>query len=66
MSQVPPRLRGRWTKDRRLEAALEAVGQLPLRSLITHRIPLDEVPDAYARLAEGDREMLQVLLTYDT
>jgi Threonine dehydrogenase and related Zn-dependent dehydrogenases len=66
VSTVPPQLRGRWTKDRRLEAALEAVGQLPLRSLITHRIPLDEVPDAYARLAQGDHEMLQVLLTYDT
>lgn len=66
VSRVPPVLRGRWSKDRRLAAALEAVGQLPLRALITHRVPLEEAAGAYARLAAGDPEMLQVLLTYDT
>ena len=66
VSMVPPLLRGRWSKQRRLDTAVRAVGQLPLESLITHRIPIGEVTDAYRRLAAGDPEMLQVLLTYDT
>lgn len=66
VSRVPPGLRGRWSKVRRLQTAMQAIRDLPVGSLITHRIQLDDVADAYARLADGDTTMLQVLLTYDT
>ena len=66
VSRVPPALRGRWDKDRRLDMTIAAIRDLPIAPLITHRIPIEAAADAYARLADGDTSMLQVLLTYDT
>jgi len=66
VSKVPPNLRGRWGKERRLDTAMQAIRDLPVGSLISHRIHLDDAAEAYTRLADGDASMLQVLLTYDT
>lgn len=65
VSTLDPPLRGRWTRDRRLETAMERLDDLPVDRLITHRVPFDEASDAYD-LLDGDGERtLQVLLTYD-
>jgi predicted dehydrogenase/NADPH:quinone reductase-like Zn-dependent oxidoreductase len=55
----------RWTEGRNLEEILRllATGRLVVDDLITGRYPLERAPDAYHRLAHGDRARA-LLLTY--
>ncbi|MDI9569690.1 MAG: bi-domain-containing oxidoreductase [Pseudomonadota bacterium] len=55
----------RWTEQRNFEAVLEAMraGQLRVKDLITHRIPLEEAPGAYDNLLH-DPAALGVILEY--
>ena len=55
----------RWTEQRNLAAALEAIqaGQLRVDELITHRFPLSDAPVAYEKV-RTDRHALGVLLGY--
>ncbi|MFC6962985.1 hypothetical protein ACFQL7_06080 [Halocatena marina] len=63
MSTLSPESRGRWTKTRRLNTALDRLQALPIESLITHQIPFADAPSAY-RLLDESQSPLQVLLTY--
>lgn len=63
VSTLSPESRGRWTKTRRMNTALDRLQALPIESLITHRIPFDDAPSAY-RLLDESQSPLQVLLTY--
>jgi len=57
----------RWTEGRNLQAVLTLIdqGQLDVRSLITHRIPIDKAQQAYALIAGKSRAaFLGVVLTY--
>jgi predicted dehydrogenase len=55
----------RWTEQRNFEAILAALaaGRLDVSTLITHRIGLDEAPQAYNIIAT-DRSALGVILEY--
>jgi predicted dehydrogenase/threonine dehydrogenase-like Zn-dependent dehydrogenase len=55
----------RWTAQRNFEAVLDMLGdgRLDVAPLISHRIPLDKVEDAYA-LIESENESLGVLISY--
>ena len=64
VSTLAPDSRGRWTKTRRMGTALDRLRALEVGSLITHRIPFDDAPDAYRLLDERPDDALQVLLTY--
>ncbi|UPM42747.1 zinc-dependent alcohol dehydrogenase [Halocatena salina] len=64
VSTLSPELRGRWSKSRRVDTALDQLRTLPVASLITHRIPFTDAPSAYRLLDEGSESPLQVLLTY--
>jgi len=64
VSTLDPELRGRWTFDRRTDLALERLRELPVDSLVTHRIPFADAPEAYRLLDDDPEETLQVLLTY--
>jgi 2-desacetyl-2-hydroxyethyl bacteriochlorophyllide A dehydrogenase len=66
VSTLNPELRGRWDKRRRLETAMNALRELAVEELISHRIPFPEAPQAYRLLEENPEDALQVLLTYDT
>ena len=65
VSTVDPSLRGRWSRDRRLQTAVDRAGSLPLSEFVTHRVPFAEASRAYELLDDpgGDRP-LQVLLEY--
>lgn len=63
VSTLAPECRGRWTKDRRMDAALDRLRALDVASLITHRVPFDDAPSAY-RLLDERTDALQVLFTY--
>lgn len=65
VSTVAPGLSGRWTKERRLAAALDLIGTLRPSALVTHRFPLDRGADAYRQACDTPDTGLQVLFTYD-
>lgn len=65
VSTLSPTLRGRWTTDRRLETAIDRLGEIDTESIITHRIPFTEAASAYHRLDTRPESTIQVLLTYD-
>ncbi len=64
VSTLAPELRGRWTFDRRTDATLENLTALPVESLVTHRLPFEDAPEAYRLIDERPEDALQVLLTY--
>jgi 2-desacetyl-2-hydroxyethyl bacteriochlorophyllide A dehydrogenase len=60
-----PELASRWDSDRRMDTVLGLLGRLELGELITHRIPFEGAPEAYAHLDERPEEALQVIFTYE-
>jgi alcohol dehydrogenase len=65
VSTIDPRHRGRWDKDRRLRVARDLLDDIETDALVTHRLPFDEVGEAYRLLDERPEEAVQILLTYD-
>jgi threonine dehydrogenase-like Zn-dependent dehydrogenase len=65
VSRIAPRLSARWTKDRRLRLALEALSAAPAGKLVSHRFPLERAADAYRLLDDSPESCVQVLLTYN-
>lgn len=64
VSTVDPALRGRWSRPRRLATARRWLDRLDLERLITHRIPVEDAPDAYELLDRRPEDAVQVLFTY--
>jgi len=54
----------RWTKRRRMRAAEEVLAEASVGDLITHRVPIERVAEAYELVDRRPSECLQVLLTY--
>jgi 2-desacetyl-2-hydroxyethyl bacteriochlorophyllide A dehydrogenase len=65
VSTVDPALTGRWSKKRRLQAAWEMIRRVHPGRLISHRIPIDSVGQAYELLDRRPEDALQVVLVYD-
>jgi len=59
-----PELAPRWDRERRTDTVLALLGRLDLEDLITHRLPFDRAPEAYALLDERPEEAVQVVFTY--
>lgn len=64
VSHIPPALRGRWTKARRLELAWDTLRGLELDAIVTHRVAIEDAASAYELLDQRPGEALQVLLRY--
>lgn len=69
VSSIAPDLRGRWDRERRREAAWRELRRLAgehriADRLVTDRVPVDDAPAAYRRLAADDTDAIQVLFTY--
>ena len=64
VSTISPELRGRWDRDRRMDAALERLDRIPADELITHRIPFERAAEAYQLLDSGTDKTVQVILEY--
>ena len=64
VSTISPELRGRWDTERRMAVAWEELDALPVESLVTHRLPIEEARRAYELLDAQPAEALGVLLTY--
>jgi len=65
VSRLPPALSGRWDRARRRAVAWDALPRVDVAALVTHRFALGRAAEAYARLAAGPKEALQVLFTYE-
>jgi 2-desacetyl-2-hydroxyethyl bacteriochlorophyllide A dehydrogenase len=65
VSTLDPELRGRWTKDRRLEAAWDRLRDVATERLVTHRIPFQDAGEAYRLLDGGPENAVQILLTHE-
>jgi len=65
VSTIPARLRDRWDGDRRREAVVALLDELPLAALATHGFPFDHAADAYAALDEGLRGLMHAALVYE-
>jgi len=65
VSTLAPELRGRWTKERRMETAWDRLRELPTERLVTHRIGVENATEAYQLLDDGPENALQVLLTFE-
>ncbi len=65
VSTIDPALSGRWTRERRLAAAWEALRLLKPSRLITHRVPFANAADAYRLVAGSPQETIQVLLVHE-
>jgi threonine dehydrogenase-like Zn-dependent dehydrogenase len=64
VSSLSPQLAARWTKNRRLETAWEALQALHPAQFITHRFPLERAPEAYHLIDAHPERAIQVVLTY--
>ncbi len=65
VSRIQPELSGRWTKSRRLAAAIDLLGAIRPSQLITHRFDLDQASEAYSLLDQRPQDALQVVFRYD-
>ncbi|MFD9292559.1 zinc-binding alcohol dehydrogenase [Streptomyces sp. NPDC060030] len=63
---VPPQLSGRWTVERLQQTFLSLVaeGQIDVKSLVSHVVPVAEAADAYVLLDERPADALQVVLEF--
>jgi 2-desacetyl-2-hydroxyethyl bacteriochlorophyllide A dehydrogenase len=65
VSTIDPGLSGRWTRERRLQAAWQAIRTLRPSRLVTHRIPFPRAADAYALISEAREKTIQVMLIHE-
>jgi len=65
VSTIDPALSGRWSRERRLEAAWEALRLLRPSRLITQRIPFTKAQEAYRLIAGSPGDTIQVILVHD-
>ena len=67
ISGVAPETSHRWSKPRlwRRAVELQHEGVLDLLALITHKVPFDEAPALFERLAAGEPGVLQAVLEFD-
>ena len=64
VSTIDPALSARWTRERRLDAAWEALRILRPSRLITHRVAFSRAQEAYRLIAGSPGETIQVMLVH--
>lgn len=64
VSRINPVLSTRWTKDRRMDLALELLKKVDVASLVSGMVPFRQAPQAYETLDGGSEEVIQIILDY--
>jgi threonine dehydrogenase-like Zn-dependent dehydrogenase len=62
---INPEIRHLWNHDRKRETCVELLGQLNLDRLITHRIPYEQIAEAYRMVDNKNPDVIQTLITYE-
>jgi 2-desacetyl-2-hydroxyethyl bacteriochlorophyllide A dehydrogenase len=65
VSTIPARLRDRWDADRRRDAVVHLLDDLPLALLATHGFPFGDAGSAYAALDSGREGLMHAALVYE-
>ena len=65
VSQLAPRWRGRWNKQRRFQTAWAMLQRHQPVNLITHRFPFQQAAEAYALLDKSPETAVQIVFEYD-
>jgi 2-desacetyl-2-hydroxyethyl bacteriochlorophyllide A dehydrogenase len=65
VGRISPELTPRWDRARRTRAVLGMLPQLRLEELVSHRIPLEDAPEAYRLVDEEPGEAVQVVLSHE-
>ncbi len=65
VSTIPARLSDRWTAERRRDAVVGLLDELPLAALATHTFPFDRAADAYAAIDAGLDGLIHAALGYE-
>jgi 2-desacetyl-2-hydroxyethyl bacteriochlorophyllide A dehydrogenase len=65
VSTIDPALSGRWTRERRLDAAWDALRVLRPSRLVTQRVAFSRAAEAYRLIAGSPAETIQVMLVHD-
>ncbi len=64
VSTISPELRGRWSRERRLDTAIDWLGRIDTDELISHRIPFERAAEAYELLDSRRDDPVQVVFEY--
>ena len=64
VSTIPANLTDRWSPERRRQAAVELLGELPLAALASHTYPFDDPAAAYAAVDAGTSGLMHAALGY--
>ncbi|MBM89299.1 MAG: oxidoreductase [Gammaproteobacteria bacterium] len=64
VSNIAPKLAGRWDKSRRYAQAWDMIKKCKPENLITHRVSFNEAAEAYRLLDEFPEEAVQVVFDY--
>ena len=62
VSNISPGISGRWSKDRRMGAVLELLGEIHPGRFISHRFSIDDASAAFALIDSGQSDVFQVVL----
>ena len=65
VSSLASEFSGRWSKQRRLNAAWDMIKKLKPADFITHRFDVHQADEAYELLDKRPQEAIQVILTYN-
>ena len=65
VSTLAPRFSDRWTKNRRMNVALDMIRSLNPARFVTHRFDVAEAGKAYELIDQNPGETVQVVLTYE-
>lgn len=65
VSTIPRSLSHRWDKEKRRQAVVDLMGELPLESLATHTFPFEDAPDAFEAIDRRDDGLIHTALAYD-
>jgi 2-desacetyl-2-hydroxyethyl bacteriochlorophyllide A dehydrogenase len=65
VSTIPAALAGRWTTERRREAARRLLGELPLAAVATTVFSYRDAPAAYAAVDRGEPGLLHAALVWE-
>jgi 2-desacetyl-2-hydroxyethyl bacteriochlorophyllide A dehydrogenase len=64
VSTIAPELSGRWDKARRFATVWKALERIRPSRWITHRLPLEQAPEAYRELDRAPGKAIQVVFQY--
>lgn len=63
VSTLPSKLLGRWSKERRSKVAWKLLEEINVKSLISHRLPLEKGAEAFKLLENPPQELVQIVFT---